>query len=68
MELFGIISFCIIVIATISITIGIVKQQLRQSNQDLQQGEKIDTIIRDNSNISDDEWSSWLQKRRNKQK
>lgn len=67
MELLGIIAFCIIVIATLSITIGIVKQQLRQSNQALLQGEKIDKIIHDNSNISSDEWSSWLQNRRSKQ-
>lgn len=67
MELLGIILFCIIVIVTLSITIGIVKQQLRQSNQVLQQGEKIDKIIHDNSNISSDEWSIWLQNRRSKQ-
>ena len=67
MELLGIIAFCIIVIATISITIGIVKQQLRQSNQALQEGEKIDKIIHNNSNISDDNWSKWLQERRDKQ-
>jgi len=67
MELLGIIAFCIIVIATLSITIGIVKQQLRQSNQALKQGEKIDKIIHNNSNISDDNWSKWLQERRDKQ-
>lgn len=67
MELLGIIVFCIIVIATLSITIGIVKQQLRQGNQSLQEGEKIDKIIHNNSNISDDNWSKWLQERRDKQ-
>jgi len=66
MELFGIIVFCIIVIATLSVTIGIVKQQLRQSNQAIREGEKIDEIIHNNTNITDTEWFSWLQERRDK--
>lgn len=68
METIGLLSFCVIVIVVISITLGIVKQQLKQNKQDFNEGEKIDEIINNNSNLSDDAWNKWLQERGNKQK
>ena len=68
METVGLVSFCIIVISILSITVGIVKQQLKQNKQDFNEGEKIDEIINNNSNLSDDAWNKWLQERGNKQK
>lgn len=67
MQLLSMALFCIIVIVVLSVTIGIIKQQLRQNNQELKEGKKIDKIIRDNSDLSDDEWFGWLQERRDKQ-
>lgn len=66
MQTFVFFSFGILCLVVICILYGIAKQELKQSKQNLQTGEKIDKIISDNSNISDDEWSSWLQERRNK--
>jgi len=60
--------FGLLCIIIISVLYGVAKQSNKQNKQDLQTGEKIDTIIHNNSNISDDEWSSWLQERRDKQK
>ena len=68
METIGLLSFCVIVIVVISITLGIVKQQLKQNKQDFNEGEKIDEIINNNSNLSDDAWNKWLQEHSNKQK
>lgn len=68
METIGLLSFCVIVIVVISITLGIVKQQLKQNKQDFNEGEKIDEIINNNSNLSDDAWNKWMQEHSNKQK
>jgi len=54
-----------ICLVLVSIFYGISKEQARKYKNDLLTGEKIDKIISDNSNISDDEWHTWLQNRHN---
>ena len=66
METIVICIFCIFLLFVIAVLYGVAKAQLKEAKQGLQEGEKIDTIIHNNSNISDDEWSSWLQNRRDK--
>lgn len=68
MQIFLFFAFAILCLISVSVLYGIIKQQRNQYKDDLQTGEKIDAIIHDNSNISDDEWSSWLQDRRDEQK
>lgn len=68
MQTFLFFAFAIICLISVAILYGMIKQQRNQYKDDLQTGEKIDTIIHNNSNISDDEWSSWLQERNCKQK
>lgn len=66
MQTFLFVAFSIFCFGVVCVMYGVLKEQFKQSKQDLQTGEKIDKIISDNSDISDDEWSSWLQERRNK--
>lgn len=61
-------SFIVVLLVFIAVLYGMLKQENKQQKKDLQTGEKIDKIISSNSNISDDDWNSWLQERRNKQK
>jgi len=68
MQLFLILGFCIFCLIIISIFYGIAQQELKQSKQDINTGERIDEIIINNSNLSDDDWNLWLQERRNQQK
>lgn len=63
-----VISFIVVLLVFMSVLYGMLKQENKQQKNDLQTGEKIDKIISDNSNISDSNWSNWLQERRNKQK
>lgn len=55
-------------IVIVSFLYGKEKQINKQQKENLQTGEKIDKIISNNANISNDDWNSWLQERRNKQK
>lgn len=63
-----VISFIVVLLVFMSVLYGMLKQENKQQKNDLQTGEKIDKIISGNSNISDSNWSNWLQERRNKQK
>lgn len=63
-----VVSFIVVLLVFIAVLYGMLKQENKQQKKDLQTGEKIDKIISSNSNISDDDWNSWLQERRNKQK
>ena len=58
--------FTVFVLCIVCVLYGVVKAQLKETRQGLQEGEKIDTIIHNNSDISDDEWFGWLQDRRDK--
>lgn len=66
MEAIVICIFCIFLLFLIATLYGVAKEKLKEAKRGLQEGEKIDTIIHNNSNISDDEWFSWLQNRRDK--
>ena len=61
-----VVSFIVVLLVFVAVLYGMLKQENKQQKKDLQTGEKIDKIISSNSNISDDEWSSWLQNRRDK--
>ena len=63
-----VVSFVVVLLVFMAVLYGMLKQEKKQQKKDLQTGEKIDKIISSNSNISDDDWNSWLQERRNKQK
>lgn len=68
MQTFLFFAFAIICLILVAILYGMIKQQRNQYKDELHTGEKIDAIIHNNSNISDDEWSGWLQDRRDEQK
>ena len=68
MQTFLLFAFVILCLVFVAVLYGMIKQQRNQYKNELQNGEKIDAIIHDNSNISDDEWSGWLQDRRDEQK
>lgn len=52
----------------ISFLFGKARTEKNQLENQLHEGEKIDKIINNNSNISDGDWADWLQERRDKQK
>ena len=50
METIVICIFCIFLLFVIAVLYGVAKAQLKEAKQGLQEGEKIDTIIHNNSN------------------